>query len=109
MHEGKPSTARFSADTFGETDFAKMDAHVIQPEDYEDAPELTDAMMARADVHVVGVLVSRGQPDGPDAGEADAFRLPPAIGAHFRASGPGWQARVSAILLDAIEREKRAG
>ncbi|TXM70092.1 BrnA antitoxin family protein [Methylobacterium sp. WL120] len=29
--------------------------------------------------------------------------------AHFRAGGPGWQARIGAILLDAIERERRAG
>ncbi|TXM73445.1 BrnA antitoxin family protein [Methylobacterium sp. WL103] len=29
--------------------------------------------------------------------------------AHFRAGGPGWQARISAILLDAIERERPAG
>ncbi|GJD46736.1 hypothetical protein AFCDBAGC_4620 [Methylobacterium cerastii] len=79
MHESKPSTARFSADAFGETDFAKTDAHVIQADEYEDAPELTDAMMARADVHVGDVLVSRGQPVGPDAREAEAFRLPPAI------------------------------
>ena len=109
MIPSKPSTARFSADACGETDFAKMDAHVIQPEEYEDAPELTDAMMARADVYVGGALVSRGQPAGADAREADAFRLPPAILAHFRASGPGWQARISAILLDAIEREKPTG
>ena len=109
MCESKLSMARFSADAFGETVVATMDAQVIQPEEYEGAPELTDAMMALADVHVGGVLVSRGQPAGPDAREADAFRLPPAILAHFQAGGPGWQARISAILLDAIERERRAG
>ena len=109
MHESKPSTARFSDDAFGETDFAKMDAYVIQTEEYEDAPGLTDAMMSHADVYVGGVRVRRGQPDRVAMREGDTFRLSPAILAHFRASGPGWQARIGAILLDAIEREKRAG
>lgn len=40
MNASKPGTDRFSAETFGETDFAKVDAHVIQP--YEEIPELTD-------------------------------------------------------------------
>jgi hypothetical protein len=38
----------------------KVDAHVIQPEEYQDAPELTDAQLANATV-TFGIRL-RGRP-----------------------------------------------
>ena len=32
------------------TDLKVLDEHVIQPEEYEDAPELTDEQLARAEI-----------------------------------------------------------
>ena len=44
------------------SDLAKIDAHVIQPEEYEEIPELTDPWFARADLREGGKLVRRGRP-----------------------------------------------
>jgi hypothetical protein len=49
MFASEPKKSPFSADAIGETDFARVDAHVIQAEEYEELPEPTDAMMERAD------------------------------------------------------------
>jgi hypothetical protein len=32
------------------SDLAKLDAHVIQPHEYEEAPEIDDAWLARAEL-----------------------------------------------------------
>ncbi|KQQ23706.1 hypothetical protein ASF53_05110 [Methylobacterium sp. Leaf123] len=106
MTANRPATPRFSADAVGKTDFAKVDAHVITAEEYEELPELTDEMMDRADFLVGGKLVRRGRPAKPDAKEPVSLRLSPTVLAHFRAGGPGWQTRINAVLLEAVEREK---
>ena len=36
------------------SDLPRVDAHVIQPDEYEDLPELTDEMLARALVKKTG-------------------------------------------------------
>ncbi|WP_375453546.1 BrnA antitoxin family protein [uncultured Methylobacterium sp.] len=87
---------------------------MVQPEEYEDLPELTDAMMARADHYVGDRLVRRGRPSrtgariGAKAGTTTAvsIRLSPAVLAHFRGSGPGWQARIDEILRKVVEAER---
>ncbi|MFY9292720.1 MAG: BrnA antitoxin family protein [Methylorubrum rhodinum] len=106
MPANRPASPRFSADAIGETDLAKVDAHVITAEEYEELPELTDEMMDRADFRVGGRLVRRGRPPKPDAKEAVSLRLSPEVLAHFRAGGPGWQTRIDAVLRDAVAREK---
>ena len=102
MPESKPATPPFSADAYGETDFAKVDAHVIQPEEYEELPELTDEMMARADVYVGGVLVRRGRPRLAAPKRQVTLRLDADVIERFRASGPGWQSRMNLILRNAL-------
>ncbi len=106
MTVSKPATPRFSADAVGQSDFAKIDAHVITAEEYEELPEITDEMLDRADFRVGGKLVRRGRPPKPDAKEAVSLRLSPDVLTHFRAGGPGWQTRINAVLLDAVAREK---
>lgn len=69
MTGNRSDTPRFAADAIGATDFAKVDAHEITAEEYEELPELTDEMMERADFLVGGVLVRRGRPPKPDAKE----------------------------------------
>ncbi|MCJ2134781.1 BrnA antitoxin family protein [Methylobacterium sp. J-026] len=91
-----------------QSDLAKVDAHAITPEEYDEIPELTDAMLARADFHVGDRFVRRGPPDLIPglADEPVMVRLLPEVVAHFRAMGPGWQARVNAVLMAAVERER---
>ena len=62
MPANKPFSARFSAETgIGKTDLGRLDAHHVQPAEYEELPELTEAWFAEADHHVGGVLVRRGR------------------------------------------------
>lgn len=49
------------------SDLAKVDAHEITPEEYEEIPELTDEQLARADLYIGGKLVRRGRPPLGDA------------------------------------------
>ncbi|EPY00167.1 hypothetical protein [Magnetospirillum fulvum] len=44
------------------SDLAKVDAHVIQPEEYEEIPEWTDEMFEQADLYEGGKLIQRGKP-----------------------------------------------
>jgi uncharacterized protein (DUF4415 family) len=85
------------------TDLKKLDEHIIQPEEYEDIPELTEEWFARATVHIGGVPVSRGRPKSQNAKEHVNLRLDPDVLAHFRAGGPGWQSRINATLRQAAK------
>lgn len=90
------------------SNLAKVDAHVIQPEEYEEAPELTDEQLAQADLYHGDKLIRRGRPPLARAKEAVKLRLSPDVLDHFRAGGPGWQTRINATLEKAVAREKRA-
>lgn len=90
------------------TDLKKLDAHVIQPEEYEDAPELTDEQLARADLYEGERLIRRGRPPKARPKEAVKLRLSPDVLDHFRSGGPGWQTRINETLEKAVAREKRA-
>jgi uncharacterized protein (DUF4415 family) len=90
------------------SDLAKIDAHVIRPEEYEEAPELTDDQLARADLYHGDKLIRRGRPPLDRPKEAVKLRLSPEVLDHFRAGGPGWQTRINATLEKAVAREKRA-
>ena len=88
------------------TDLKKLDAHIIQPEEYEEIPELTEEWFARATVHVGGVPVSRGRPRSDNPKEHVNLRLDPDVLAHFRAGGAGWQSRINATLRKAAKLDR---
>jgi uncharacterized protein (DUF4415 family) len=88
------------------TDLAKLDAHVIQPEEYEDIPELTDEWFAKATYHVGGVPISRGRPKSANPKEHVNMRLDRDVLTHFRAGGPGWQSRINAALRKVAKLDK---
>ena len=90
------------------TDLKKLDAHVIQPEEYEDAPELSDEQLARADLYEGDKLIRRGRPPKARPKEAVKLRLSPEILDHYRAGGPGWQTRINTTLEQAVKRERKA-
>jgi hypothetical protein len=48
------------------SDLKKVDRHVIQPHEYDEAPELTDEFFERADHYRGGKLIRRGRPKSDD-------------------------------------------
>jgi uncharacterized protein (DUF4415 family) len=90
------------------TDLAKLDAHEIQPEEYEDIPELTDEWFGKAEFAVGGKVVRPAKhTERPKSGAAKKLimlRLDPDVIERFRATGPGWQSRINAVLREYLER-----
>jgi uncharacterized protein (DUF4415 family) len=74
------------------SDLARVDAHVIQPDEYEELPEWTDEMWARAVLKHGGRVISR------NPRKLTTLRLPADIVEKWKATGPGWQARMAARL-----------
>jgi uncharacterized protein (DUF4415 family) len=71
---------------------AKVEAHVIQPGEYEELPELTEDMLSRA------VVNKGGRPRSPNPRKQLTLRLPPEVIERWRATGPGWQTRMAELL-----------
>ena len=71
---------------------AKVDAHVIQPSEYEELPELTEDMLSQA------VVKKGGRPRSPNPRKLITLRLPPDVIERWRATGPGWQTRMAERL-----------
>ena len=90
------------------TDLDKLDAHEIQPEEYEDIPELTDEWFDKAEFAVGGKVVRPakrpGRPKSDAAKKLIALRLDPDVIERFRATGPGWQSRINGILREYLEK-----
>ncbi len=76
------------------SDLKRIDAHVIQPDEYEDLPEITDEMLARAKIN------KGGRPKLPITRKLISLRLPEEVISKWRATGPGWQTRMAKRLED---------
>ncbi|MGE4278204.1 MAG: BrnA antitoxin family protein [Magnetospirillum sp.] len=83
------------------SDLAKVDAHVIQPEEYEEIPELDDEWFAKADLREGGKLIRRGRPPKETPKVPVTLRLDADLVAQLKAGGKGWQTRVNDILRTA--------
>jgi uncharacterized protein (DUF4415 family) len=71
--------------------------------DPDDAPELTDAWFAKADIYQGDKLIRRGgRPKKAAPKQAVNIRLDPDVVSRFRAGGPGWQSRINAALRKAV-------
>lgn len=70
--------------------------------DPDDAPELTDAFFANAEIRDGARLVrrARGRPRLPDAKRQVTIRLDPDLLDRLRATGPGWQTRLNDALRE---------
>ena len=97
MSENKNTTA-----TFYGSDFAKIDAHVITPEEYEEIPELDAEWFATADLYEGGKLIRRGRPKAAVRKVAATIRYDSAVLEAFRASGKGWQTRMNDVLREYV-------
>lgn len=69
-----------------------VEAHVIQPSEYEELPKLTDEMLARA------VVNKGGHPRSRNPRKLITLRLPADVIEQWRATGPGWQTRMAERL-----------
>ena len=70
------------------SDLAKVDAHVITPEEYDELPEIDDAFIARA----------RRKPGPRRSKTAISIRLDDDLVERLRATGDGWQSRANDAL-----------
>jgi uncharacterized protein (DUF4415 family) len=67
--------------------------------DPDDAPEITDEMLDRAEIRVGGRIVQPGRPPlGAEPKSAVTLRLDADVLASYRATGAGWQTRLNADL-----------
>ena len=80
------------------SDLAKVAAHVIQPEEYDELPELTADMLAR------GKVSKGGRPRSVNPRKLISIRLPEDVIAKWRATGPGWQTRMAEKLVRSAPR-----
>jgi uncharacterized protein (DUF4415 family) len=69
-----------------------VDAHVVQPHEYDDLPELTEEMLAHAKVK------KGGRPRSANPRQLISIRLPADVIARWKATGPGWQTRMAERL-----------
>jgi uncharacterized protein (DUF4415 family) len=77
--------------------------------DPDDAPEITNAMLDRAEIVRGGEIVQRGRPPlGAAAKVRVALRLDPDVLAAYKRHGAGWQSRINADLRRAQRLKKRA-
>ena len=74
------------------SDLARVDAHAVKPEEYEELPELTEEMLARAKVN------KGGRPVSPNPRKLISLRLPADVIERWKATGPGWQTRMAERL-----------
>lgn len=87
----------------------KVDAHVITAAEYEEAPEVTAAQLARAEYRVGGRLKAHPRGRGPQKSPKKiplSLRLSPEVVKHFRAGGRGWQTRIDEALRKFVGSRK---
>lgn len=74
------------------SDLARVDAHKLRPEEYEELPQLTEEMLARAKVN------KGGRPVSPNPRKLISLRLPADVIERWKATGAGWQTRMAERL-----------
>lgn len=80
------------------SDLEKVAAHVIQPEEYVELPELTEDMLARGKVN------KGGRPRSENPKKLISLRLPEDVILKWRATGPGWQTRMAEKLARVVPK-----
>jgi uncharacterized protein (DUF4415 family) len=87
MNAKKPASRRSL-----KSDLARVDAHKVRPSEYEELPELTEEMLARAKVN------KGGRPVSPNPRKLISLRLPADVIERWKATGAGWQTRMAERL-----------
>ena len=91
MNANKPALPRSL-----KSDLARVDAHEVMKGEYDELPELDDAMLARAKVN------RGGRPISTTPRKLLSIRLPADVIERWKATGPGWQTRM-ADRLSAVQ------
>lgn len=86
-----PAKKRASSRKLG-SDLVRVDAHSIRRSEYDELPELTEEMLARA------VLKKGGRPVSANPRKQVTIRLPADVLTRWKATGPGWQTRMAERL-----------
>jgi uncharacterized protein (DUF4415 family) len=102
MVENKPASYSnlVKVDATTDTEIARQIA-----EDADTAPELADDWFDKADLHYGERLLRRGR-GRPRLGAPKklvSLRLDQDVIQRFRASGPGWQSRINAVLREYLD------
>jgi uncharacterized protein (DUF4415 family) len=74
------------------SDLPRVDAHRVKKSEYEELPELTDDMLARASIN------KGGRPPSPNPRKQLTLRLPADVIERWKATGSGWQTRMAERL-----------
>ncbi len=82
------------------SDLSRVDAHVIQPKEYEEIPELTDEFFKRAEWHEDGKPIRSGRPKSDSHKVLLSVRYSPDVVEYFRSTGKGWQTRMDDALKE---------
>jgi uncharacterized protein (DUF4415 family) len=76
--------------------------------DSDDAPEITTAWVAAADVYAGEKLPCRGRPPKSSTKVLTTLRLDPDVVAGLRATGSGWQTRVNDAMREWLKTHSAA-
>lgn len=79
---------------------AKLPKSAPSWNDPDDAPEITTAWVAEADLYAGDKLVRRGRPPKDSTKVLTTLRLDPDVVAGLRATGSGWQTRVNDAMRE---------
>lgn len=85
------------------SDLKKVDAHRIDASEYDELPELTEEMLARAKVN------RGGRPKAAAPKVLLSVRYSPEVVDYFRSTGDGWQSRMDGVLREYVARHTHAG
>jgi len=100
------------------SDLARVDAHVISPEEYDEIPELDDDFFEHAVPYIGEREVSfdefktaakqalRGRPKGSGVKRQTTVRFDADVLAAFKGMGKGWQTRMNNALRDWLEANR---
>ena len=88
MNANRPASGR----SLTKSDLARVDTHAVTPHEYEELPELTDEMLARAKLN------KGGRPVSTNPRKLISLRLPADVIERWKATGPGWQTRMAERL-----------
>jgi len=83
------------------------DAHDISADEYDELPELTDAMFVRAAYMVNGVEKIPPRRRGRQKAPVKVplyLRLPAETVDYFKSEGPGWQTRLGQALTEWVKK-----
>ena len=80
------------------SDLAKVDAHVITQDEYDEIPELTDEWFDNAEFSIGGKVIRKGRPPLAMPKRLVSLRLDADVVDGFRAPGRGRQSRNKAVL-----------